>query len=49
MKNSNENGQQLDPTTIKKLSIAEFDAWSIFIGVGVAYIVLTLVLPNNVG
>ena len=35
--------------SIKKLNAAETIAWALFVGVGIAYIVLSLVLPNNVG
>jgi hypothetical protein len=34
--------------SIKKLNAAETVAWALFVGVGIAYIVLSLVLPNNV-
>ncbi|MEO9533842.1 MAG: hypothetical protein ABJG68_02510 [Crocinitomicaceae bacterium] len=44
MKNSDQN----NTTEIKKLNLAEFMAWTIFFGIGLAYVVLTLVLPNNV-
>lgn len=42
------NAKTTDQITIKKLNLAEFMAWTIFFGVGVAYIMLTLILPNNV-
>ena len=35
--------------SIKKLHRAEYIAWTLFIGIGVAYTVLSLILPNNVG
>jgi hypothetical protein len=42
------NTNQNDHSAIKKLNFAEFLAWGLFVGIGVTYVVLTLVLPNNV-
>ncbi|MFT4601690.1 MAG: hypothetical protein ACI857_001873 [Arenicella sp.] len=44
MRNENQITQ-----SIKKLNKAELVAWALFVGVGITYVILSLILPNNVG